>query len=64
MTRFDSGQRHEIWLEVPRYARDFGSGLPLRSRPLGASSSIPDDQFWIQTESNYKAKGPFEKRFP
>ena len=24
--------------EIPRFVRDFGSGLPLRSRPLNASS--------------------------
>ncbi len=29
--------------EVLRYAQDFASGLPLRSRPLNGSSSSPFD---------------------
>ena len=43
--------------EVPRYARDFGSGLPLRSRPLSASSSIPARASSFHSEFHLK-RGP------
>src|SRR5882762_4899664 len=42
--------------EIPRLARDFACGLPLRSRPQTGSSSILSERITYPTERRSRAK--------